>query len=221
MPKKKVIAVVITALALAVGSIGVAGAASKGSHRVSVSKVSSEIGKAPQQALATILKDLVAKGTITQAQADSIAAAIATAKAVARENRPLGIKGDRLKSERAALESLISTTIGVDTATIKSRLIAGESLAVIAGTKKDALVAALVADHIKRIDTAVAAGTITAAQATAMKANVDAHVNRMVNAVGGKHRFGKGGHERGHGGHGQKGGATAPTPAAPASSTGA
>ena len=221
MPKKKVIAVVITTLALTVGSIGVAGAASKGSHRVSVSKVSGEIKKAPQQALATMLKDLVAKGTITQAQADSIAAAIATAKAVARENRPLGIKGDRLKSERAALESLISTTIGVDAATIKSRLIAGESLAVIAGTKKDALVAALVADHIKRIDTAVAAGTITAAQATAMKANVDAHVNRMVNAVGGKHRFGKGGHERGHGGHGQKGGATAPTPAAPASSTGA
>jgi hypothetical protein len=117
------------------------------------------------------------------------------------------------------MQTLISTTIGVDSATIKSRLQAGESLALIAGAKKDALVAVLVADHTKRIDAAVTAGTITAARAAEMKVNVVAHVNAKVNAVGGKYGFGKGG--RGHGGHGHKGGATAPTPAAPASSTGA
>ena len=33
------------------------------------------MGQAPEQALATILKELVAKGTITQAQADAIIAA--------------------------------------------------------------------------------------------------------------------------------------------------
>ena len=116
---------------------------------------------------------------------------------------------------------MISTTIGVDTATIKSRLKAGESLAIIAGAKKDALIAALVADHTKRIDAAVTSGSLTAAQATAMKAKVVAHVTEMVNAVGGKHGEGKGGPGRGHGGHGPKGGATAPTLPAPASSTGA
>jgi hypothetical protein len=117
------------------------------------------------------------------------------------------------------MQALISTTIGVDSATIKSRLQAGESLALIAGAKKDALIAVLVADHTKRIDAAVTAGTITAARAAEMKVNVVAHVTAKVNAVGGKYGFGKGG--RGHGGHGHKGGATAPTPAAPASSTGA
>jgi hypothetical protein len=131
----------------------------------------------------------------------------------------IGGKGGVLKGDRAAMQTLISTTIGIDTATIKSRLAAGESLALIAGTKKDALVAALVADHTKRIDAAVTAGTLTAARAAEMKVNVVAHVTAKVNAVGGKYGFGKGG--RGHGGHGAKGGVTAPTPAAPASSTGA
>jgi polyhydroxyalkanoate synthesis regulator phasin len=221
MSRKKVIAVVITTLALTAGSIGVAGAASKGSHRGGVSKVetrvSGGIGNAPQQALATILKELVTKGTITQAQADSIVAAITAAQTAAKENRPVGPKGGPLKAERDAVEALISTTIGVDSATVKSRLKAGESLAVIAGAKKDALIAALVADHTKRIDAAVAAGSLTAVQATAMKANVVAHVTEMVNAVGGKHGLGKGGHGRGHGGHGAMGGAKAPTSPSPAS----
>lgn len=177
MSKKKVIAVVITTLALTVGSIGVAGAASKGSHRDGVNKVSMKAGN------------------------------------------HIGGKGGVLKADRAAMQALISTTIGVDTATIKSRLQAGESLALIAGAKKDALIAAIVAEHTKRIDAAVTAGTISAARAAAMKVNVVVHVTAKVNAVGGKYGLGKGG--RGHGGHGHKRGATAPTPAAPASSTGA
>ena len=200
MSKKKVIAVVITTLALTVGSIGVAGAASKGSHRVGVSKVetrvSGGIGNAPQQALATILKELVTKGTITQAQADSIVAAITAAQTAAKENRPVGPKGGPLKAERDAVEALISTTIGLDSATIKSRLKAGESLASIAGAKKDALIAALVADHIKRLDADVAAGKITAEQATRIKANLTARVTEAVNSTRGK--GGKFGHKGGH-----------------------
>jgi hypothetical protein len=134
------------------------------------------------------------------------------------------------KADRAAIETLISTTIGVDSATIKSRLQAGESLAQIAGAKKDALIAALVADHTKRIDAAVTAGALTAAQATEMKKNLVAHVSEEVNEVGGKGPFGKGpkdgkgGHEgRGHGHGGPKGGmggATAPTLPAPSATTG-
>jgi polyhydroxyalkanoate synthesis regulator phasin len=186
-------------------------------------RVSGGIGNAPQQALTTILKELVTKGTISQAQADSIVAAITAAQTAAKENRPVGPKGGALKGDRVATDALISKTIGVDTATIKSRLNAGESLAMIAGAKKDALVTALVADHTKRIDAAVTAGTLTAVQATAMKADVVAHVTEMVNAVGGKQGLGKGpqegkgGHGRGHGGHGAMGGAKAPTSPSPAS----
>jgi hypothetical protein len=142
-------------------------------------------------------------------------------------------RGDR--PDRAAIETLVSTTIGVDTATIKSRLQAGESLAQIAGAKKDALIAALVADETKRIDAAVTAGTLTAAQATEMKANLVAHVTEEINAVGGKGRFGKGpkgpkGDRDGRGGHGHDhrgpkgggmGGATAPTLPTPTATAGA
>ena len=236
MTKKKVIAVLVTTLALTAGSIGVAGAASKASQKVSVTKFSSsvagQVGVGPEQALATILKDLVSKGTLTQAQADALTAAVAAAKAAHEADRPMGGKGGPLGADRAATEALISTTIGVDSATVKSRLQAGESLAQIAGAKKDALIAALVADHTKRIDAAVTAGKLTAAQATQMKTNLAAHVTEEVNEVGGKGPFGKGpkGGKDGRGGHGHDhrgpkgggmGGATTPTLPTPAPTTGA
>ena len=214
MSKKKVLAVVITTLALTAGSIGVAGAASKSSQRVSVTKVSGQMGIASQQAMETLLKELVAKGTITQAQADSIAAAIAAAKARVKEDRKLGDKFREFKADRAEKQALVSSIIGLDAATILSRVQAGESLAQIAGDKKDALIAALVAEHTKRIDAAVKAGTLTAEQATKMKSKVVERVTAKVNAVGGKQGFGKGR-------HGHKGGAKAPTLPTPAPSTGA
>jgi hypothetical protein len=86
----------------------------------------------------------------------------------------------------AARQALVATTIGVDAATIKTRLAAGETLAAIAGVKKDALIAALVAFQTKEIDARVTAGTMTAAQATAKKAELTAHVTAKVNAVRGQ-----------------------------------
>jgi len=228
MTKKKVIAIVVTTLALTAGSIGVAGAASKASQKVSVTKSSTKVagqaGVGPEQALATILKDLVTKGTLTQAQADAVTAAAAAAKAAHDANRPMGPKGGPLNTDRAAMEALVSTTIGVDSATIKSRLQAGESLAQIAGAKKDALIAALVANETKRIDAAVTAGKLTAAQATEKKANLVAHVTEEVNEVGGKGpKGGRGGHGHDHRGPkgGGMGGATAPKLPTPTATTGA
>jgi hypothetical protein len=100
------------------------------------------------------------------------------------------------KPDQAAQLALIASTIGIDTATVQTRLKAGESLATIAGAKKDALIAALVADHIKRLDADVAAGKITAEQATRMKANLTARVTEAVNSTRGK--GGKFGHKGGH-----------------------
>ena len=228
MTKKKVIAIVVTTLALTAGSIGVAGAASKASQKVSVTKSSTKVagqaGVGPEQALATILKDLVTKGTLTQAQADAVTAAAAAVKAAHDANRPMGPKGGPLDADRAAMEALVSTTIGVDSATIKSRLQAGESLAQIAGAKKDALIAALVAEKTKQINAAVTAGKLTAAQATEMKANLVAHVTEEVNEVGGKGpKGGRGGHGHDHRGPkgGGMGGATAPKLPTPTATTGA
>ena len=116
--------------------------------------------------------------------------------------------------ERAALDALVAKTIGLDAAVIKTRLAAGETLGAIAGIKKAELIAVLVADHTKRIDAHVAAGKLTAAQATTMKAGLVAHVTAEVDSVRGpKGGHGMGdhkGHKGGKGGHGPKGGMTPP-----------
>ena len=151
--------------------------------------------------LAQALKDLVAKGTLTQAKADAITAAVKTAMAnrPAKPNGPMG--GGFQNSNK---EAVITATLGIDATTLRTRLAAGESLATIAGAKKDALIAALVADETKQIDAAVAAGKLTAAQATTLKAGLTAHITEEVNEVG--HMGGFGGPGRGHGGHGGHGG---------------
>ena len=86
--------------------------------------------------------------------------------------------------------------IGTTEADLRTKLQAGQTLAQIAtaaGKTRDGLIAAMVADGNARIDAAVAAGTITAAQATERKAALAAHVTAEVDATraggpGGRHR---------------------------------
>jgi hypothetical protein len=232
--KKKVVAIAITTVALTAGTFGVATAASK-TTKVTRPSVLTIAGQATSgklgrgQELATLLSGLVTKGTITQAQADSIIAAVNAAESTEDALRPpMGGKGGPLGDKL----NIVASTLGIDTATVITRLQAGDSLATIAGAKKDALIAALVADETKKIDAAVTAGNLTAAQATELKANLVAHVTAEVNATapaggfkggpmgGGDHdgRGGKGG--RGHGGPmgGGMPGGGAPTIPAPTAS---
>jgi len=198
--KKKVIAIAITTMALTVGTVGVSSAASKSSVKVSISK-GMKLPGTQQDKLAGVLSDLVKKGTLTQAQVDALNAAIAAARN-ADDAQRLADKAAH-DAERAALEALVAKTIGVDAAVIKTRLAAGESLGAIAGAKKDALIAVLVADETKRIDAAVTAGKLTAAQATTLKAGLVAHVTAEVDSVGGpKGGPAMGGRGHGHGGPG-------------------
>jgi polyhydroxyalkanoate synthesis regulator phasin len=197
MSKRKIATVVLTTVALTAGGFGAANAATKTSRTVvtkSVTKVSQPGVNArslggPAAALDGILSGLVTKGTITQVQADAIKAAVLAAAETAKANRPAKAGGP----DRAAMDALISSTLGIDSATIKSRLKAGETLAAIAGSKKDALIAALVAEHSKRIDAKVTEGKITAAQATTLKANLLSHVTEDVNEVKAKGKRGHGG----------------------------
>mgnify|MGYP000314770214 FL=1 len=223
--KKKVFAVAITTVALTAGTFGVAGAATK-STKVSKTTITSVAnprmaGKPDHVAeLTTLLATLVTKGTITQSQADAIIAAAKTAEAARDALRPeMGPKGGIGGAQDQKL-TVVATTLGLDTTTVLTRLKAGETLATIAGAKKDALITALVADETKRIDAAVTAGTITAAQATTLKANLVAHVTAEVNAtapVGGP-QGGKGGMKGGKGGRGHGGpmGGMSGAPAIPA-----
>lgn len=187
--KIKVVAVVASAAALTGGIAAGANASTRITKTTTITRtamaapngingVADKVARGPQQMLASVLADLVKKGTITQSQADAIAAAAEAARpAMPMDPRDGGFGG----AAQAKLD-LIAKTIGVDTATILTRIKAGDSLATIAGDKKAALISALVAEETKHIDAAVTAGKLTATQATSMKANLTAHITAMVEA---------------------------------------
>ncbi|CAN2211302.1 hypothetical protein MCEMRE20_01000 [Candidatus Nanopelagicaceae bacterium] len=209
--KKNVIAIAITTVALTVGSIGVGQASSKVKTvstkvtRTSSNGIANPMAKTagPEEAVNSVLSALVTKGTITQAQADAIKAAFAAAAPVRGMDGPGKGIGPN-DADRVALEALVSKTIGVDSATIRTRLAAGESLGAIAGAKKAELISVLVAEETKRIDANVTAGKLTAAQATTLKAGLTAHITAEIDQVGGKRGPAMGGPDRG--GKGEKGG---------------
>jgi len=155
--KKKLVAVIATtAIALTVSAGAVA---------------SADTGKGKDR-LGSLLSGLVTKGTITQSQADAIVKAqtdaMTAGKAAMDKNRAAGL-------------AVITSTLGITEDALKTRMKAGDSLAIIAGAKKDALIAALVAYENKEITEAQTAGKITADQATKMKTNVTTRVTEMVN----------------------------------------
>ena len=83
-------------------------------------------------------------------------------------------------------EAAAATYIGITEADLRTKLQAGQTLAQIAtaaGKTRDGLIAAMVKDATAKIDAAQAAGTITAAQATAQKAALNAHVTAEVDAT--------------------------------------
>jgi len=210
--KKTVIAVAITTVALTIGSVGISQASSSKTKVVSTKTTRTSSNgitnpmtntKAPEEAIASVLSALVTKGTITQAQADAIKAAFLAAAPLRGQGGP-GKGIGPMNADRAALEALVSKTIGVDSATVRTRLAAGESLGAIAGAKKAELISVLVAEHTKRIDADVTAGKLTAAQATTLKAGLTAHVTAEVDRVGGP-GMDKGKGERGKGDRGGRG----------------
>jgi DNA-binding phage protein len=91
-----------------------------------------------------------------------------------------GVRG--ITNDIAAAAAYIGTT----EADLRAKLQAGQTLtqiATAAGKTRDGLIAAMVADGNAKIDAAVAAGTITAAQATEKRATLTAHVTAEVDQV--------------------------------------
>ena len=197
----------LLAIALAVGLALTAGSAIA---------ASAHGGRGPGGNLDGVLTGLKDKGTLTQSQIDAIKKAL--------EEQRTSEQSARV-AEATEFQKLITTTIGLDTATITTRLKAGESLGAIAGAKRQALIDALIAFHTKKIDQGVTDGKLTAAQATTLKAGLSASVtffvDRVPGSLGGRghgpgfdhpgmgprgdDHMGKG-HSRGHGGmKGQKG----------------
>ncbi len=158
MNKKLVAAIAATAIALNVSATAVA-SADNGKGRAGIS---------------SLLSGLVSNGTITQSQADAITKAAQDARAAAK-----GV----MDKNREAIDSAITSTLGISLDSLKSRLKAGESLATIAGDKKAALITAISAEINKQIDAAVTTGKLTAAQATAQKVKTTERVTNMVERI--------------------------------------
>ena len=200
--KKKTIAMIAVAATVSVAGIGAADAASKktvvkattfsSTTRPSIGGMQGMDGVNP---LTSVLAGLVTKGTITQAQADAITAALAAA----RPTPPAGGMG--VGTPGFDKQAVILSTLGIDAATLQAGRQAGKSLATIAGAKTAVLITALVNAESASIDAAVTAGKMTAAQATTAKAGLTAHVTAEVNQVGGTGMQMGRGHGRGMGDH--------------------
>ena len=173
MNKKLVTVSIVTGLVLSLGTTGIASAHGRGDFG-GMGMGKGMFGSSSAPTLDSILKSLVDNKTLTQAQVDAINKALTDAKNTAVAS---------VAAAQAAYEKLIADTIGIDIATIKSRLAAGESLGAIAGAKKDVLIAVLVAEATKRIDAALAAGKISAATATTLKTNLTTRITAEVNEV--------------------------------------
>jgi len=92
--------------------------------------------------------------------------------------------GDRIAGDPL---SAAATYLGTTVADLETKLRAGQTLAQIAngtsGKTRDGLIAALVADATTKIDAAQKAGTITADQATQLKANLTARETQLVDSA--------------------------------------
>jgi hypothetical protein len=126
--------------------------------------------------LSETLAPLVADGTITQAQADAVIAAI-------QEARPdHGLRGHRFG--RGVKLEVAATAIGITPEELRTALQAGQSLAEVAeanGVAVQTVIDAFVADLKTHLDARVASGDITQAEADEKLANATERITAMVN----------------------------------------
>ena len=167
----------------------------------------------PVDPASAVLAKLVLAGTITQAQANIILAALQAAHIAIPKNgngddesegakgsegsnehgtpRPTATQaedshagiGQVLRLSIAQELNVIASTLGITKAQVQAGLASGQSLATIAGTKTPALIAAIVAAETAKINARVKPGGLTQAQATALIAGLTTVVTTAVNAV--------------------------------------
>jgi hypothetical protein len=122
---------------------------------------------------------------LVSAQQQNIATLVDQKGIGARPNPGPGMgRGPKVTGDPLATAA---TYLGTTTADLETKLRAGQTLAQIAnatsGKSRDGLIAALVADATAKIDAAQKAGTITADQATQLKANLTARETQLVDSA--------------------------------------
>jgi hypothetical protein len=145
----------------------------------------------PKDRLKGILDALVAKNTITAAQAEAIQKAIADAAAAAPKPNVANPKGVRpglpnVKSFIGDLTKTASDYLGMDLKTLATELRNGKSAADIAngltaqGKSAQGLIDTLTKAANARVDQAVAANTLTADQAATLKPKLATEITAFV-----------------------------------------
>lgn len=150
------------------------------------------------EVLKQTLDELVAKGTITQAQEDAILEALKAKIGDHRGKRGPGFGFPDIRD----MADTVAGAIGIDVETLKTELEGGKSIADVAqahGVDPQVVIDAIVAKIDAKIDEAVAAGKIPADRAAQIKQQVPEHVAKMVN-----------GHFKGKGPWGPPGGPIGP-----------
>lgn len=159
----------------------------------------------PATHIAEVLKPLVDDGTITQAQADAVSAAL-VADHQAHE-------GDHGKGGRGGPKSeVLAQALGMTADELHTALESGKTIAQVAadqGVDVQVVIDALTAEMTNHINDEVASGEITQEQADAKLAELSTRITDMVN--NGRPEGGRGGHGPGgdHGGRGPRGAAPA------------
>lgn len=142
----------------------------------------------PKDPLKDVLDGLVAKGTITQAQADAIVQALHDARPSPKPNVP-DVKPGRpgipsVMSFVGDLTKAASQYLGIDLKALTTELRAGKSLADIAnatpGKSAQGLIETLTAAANAKLDQAVAANRLTADQAATLKPKIAAEIKTAV-----------------------------------------
>lgn len=151
-----------------------------------------------------VLDRLVAEGTITQEQADAIRAEFD--KEWTDRKRSFGHRGDRSGARLSGmfgmfrgLEEKLAASLGLTTEELHVALRDGSTISELAeahGTTLDAVTRVMVDELKAEIQARVAAGDLTADQATKLEGRIDEMVESFLE--GGRFGFGRFGHDGAH-----------------------
>lgn len=178
--------------------------------------------KRPQRRdqLHDVLAALLAKGTITQAQADAVTKAMADARAAHGLGERHGEMG-RMFGFLRNTEKAVADAIGITPDQLRDELRNGSTIGDVAkarGVAESKVVDAVVSQASILIDQSVTDGHLTAAQATKLKAGIRDLTTKLVDGKG--FGFGRGFGGAGHGDRARpdEGGAPPPTSVNPPAS---
>jgi uncharacterized protein YidB (DUF937 family) len=188
----------VVVVALAAGAGGAVAASHFGSSGIDsqavITDAANQLGVDPsnlsaalKQALSNQIDALVSSGRLTKAQGDAIKQRIQSGQAPLFRGGSFGFRRSGF-GRAAGLGALdvASSYLGVSAADLRSALASGKTLADVAkehGKTADGLVAALVDDAKKKLDTAVSAGRLTQAQEDSLLGDLKQRITDAVNGT--------------------------------------